>query len=350
MTCKKSGKEFVTMYRKFYTTAMCPQRRQLERRFRSIASARPVRRITAFASAVLVFIITAAGVFASGAVSGYANRQNKVEIFREGSNITALMENKPFWENNSPYLPLRETWNMLGIQNQDVIIWGYDAGYNANYVDMLFDRLDPYMGEQLWCRVYIDNAACIIDGVEHILNAPPILRDGVTYVPYDFFMLVADAERTGIESSASCINDLTVYCYDRNGDPIDISPPMGDIESGMLFLSAENTLRAFFDEWANGRSSYYTMQRYCTGEALSYFHEDDVYGFRYAVLHKIAPLSEEEQLRLDDNEYGFSVTFTAEPTENSVYSGLGASEFTYYAVMRSDSQGYWKLERFATGL
>ncbi len=167
------------------TTQMSGNAKRLAERFTMINTARRAGKRAAAVSSVLAVCVLGAAVFAGGVMAdGVLGDNYAIEITNNGERIT--LENKPFVENNTVYLPLREMLNIEGIT---------DITYNDNgYAE--FFVYPPNMNVKLGAirnRVQIGNSYAYIWGysggsTENAeLISPPILKNDITYVPYDLF-------------------------------------------------------------------------------------------------------------------------------------------------------------------
>ncbi len=169
------------------TTQMANGKKTLKRRFETMRNRRKTSRLVSALSVLLATALLSTTVFASGVLSGLAADTYTIEVENNGEKIKLV--NKPFIENNTVYLPLRELLNTDGID---------DISYNNGYIEFLVDSDTPieYRGQayDFWVnRIQIGNAYAYIAGHSggttenaELLNAP-ILKQDVTYVPYDLF-------------------------------------------------------------------------------------------------------------------------------------------------------------------
>lgn len=184
------------------TTGMTGSKRTLKRRFIMIKNRRTTSKIMSVMSAIIAIAALSATIFTSGAFAGevFANRDITVTL---GGNVINL-HNHPFIANNTVYLPLREMLNFEGVT---------EITYSDGYVEFPVYSEEPiiYRGAEYdhWKnRVQIGSVYAYIAGHSggstenaEILSSPVVI-DGVTYVPYDLFLKLKDAE--GI------FNDLTL--------------------------------------------------------------------------------------------------------------------------------------------
>ena len=96
------------------TTGMTSDKKTLKRRFTMIKKRKRMKKSTRIVSTILAVALLLTTLFASGVLA--------TTVFDEESNIlfivngkTIEFDNKPFYENNTVYLPLREVLNKVGI-------------------------------------------------------------------------------------------------------------------------------------------------------------------------------------------------------------------------------------------
>ena len=95
------------------TTGMAGIRKMLERRFVMMTRNKRVNRVTHILSAALAAITLAAAVFTSGVLADDVLNERYIIEVRNNGNLIEY-ENKPFFENGTEYLPLRETLEKIG--------------------------------------------------------------------------------------------------------------------------------------------------------------------------------------------------------------------------------------------
>lgn len=81
------------MYRNFYTTFMCPQGRQLKKRFDSIVNAKAKKRGIIIVSSIVLAAGAVTGLLASGAVSGMVNKQSEAYAAADPLPVTGVVTN-----------------------------------------------------------------------------------------------------------------------------------------------------------------------------------------------------------------------------------------------------------------
>lgn len=188
------------MYSKFYTTEMVSQKKVIEKRFNHIVNDRKIKSYISFIGILLIFTIFSVSVFASGTAAStlgiHSNKDYTVFVYNGNQKIN--MTNNAIIEDGELYLPLREMLKFLGINeiewdngNIGIKLFMNDV-YNrqteevGNYADTCSIaigsqdfKLAPLYGPRNSYRAENE----IIDK----LRVPPIMKDGVTYVPSDFF-------------------------------------------------------------------------------------------------------------------------------------------------------------------
>ena len=210
------------------TTGMTGNRKTLKRRFIMIKNRKRIGKITQILSTILAVVILATTVFTSGVLA--------TTVFEEESNITFIcngktieFDNKPFYENNTVYLPLREVLNKVGIMNHKnsslewndgriIIKLAYDDAIE-NYDEQVQERKIAIYGSGIktlnYCyAIEIGKAEYIINPEdalpfkselfkthfntkENMKNAP-ILKGNTTYVPYEYIDLFLGKNMDGL--------------------------------------------------------------------------------------------------------------------------------------------------------
>ena len=207
------------------TTGMTSDKKTLKRRFTMIKKRKRMKKSTRIVSFALAAVLLLVTLFASGVLA--------TSVFEEESNITFIcngniieFDNKPFYENNTVYLPLREVLNKVGIlkHNNSSLEWNdgriiinlsyddevstYDENGNENgtkiqtvnycyaieigkawYIlnpeDALpFTTTNPIYKEYFNTKIDLENA--------------PVLKGSTTYVPYEYIDHFLDISMAGL--------------------------------------------------------------------------------------------------------------------------------------------------------
>lgn len=94
-------------------TQMASSKKTLKRRFIMISSKKATNKLISVLSAVLVMAMLSTTVFASGVLSGLTEGNYMVELTNNGEVIE--LANQPFVQNGEVYVPLRETFEKVGV-------------------------------------------------------------------------------------------------------------------------------------------------------------------------------------------------------------------------------------------
>ena len=213
------------------TTGMTSDKKTLKRRFTMIKERKRIRKSTRIISAVLAVVLMASTLFASGVLAA-----NVFTVLEEDSDIlficngkTIEFDNKPFYENNTVYLPLREVLNKIGIMNHKnsslewndgriIIKLAYDDVIE-NYDEQVQERKIAAYGSEIKTLNYC--YAIEIGKAEYILNPEdalpfkselfkthfntketmenaPVLKGSTTYVPYEYIDKFLDHNMFGL--------------------------------------------------------------------------------------------------------------------------------------------------------
>lgn len=172
------------MYKDFYTTKMCTGKRVIEKRFKNIQNAKPIKGAAAVMSVITAMVILTASVFASGAADKLVNDNNGIEVSYNGETLNFW--NKPFIDNYEVYLPLREVLNACGVANEDIT---YDNGKINVLLHSYTEDKDINM------EITVGKYGARFDVDDDWLNEsggrdtshPVIVKNGVTYAPVGVF-------------------------------------------------------------------------------------------------------------------------------------------------------------------
>ncbi len=187
------------MYRNFYTTKMYTGKKVVEKRFKGIASAKPVKGAAAFAGALTALVMLGAAVFASGAASGIVNDNNGIEVSYNGEAVQ--LWNKPFTDNHEVYLPLRETLNACGVGNDSIV---YDNGK----IDIALHSDEQNTDVNAEITVGEHGIRFDIDDSQYRdTSHPVIMKDGVTYAPMGVFSHIKNLQKNVMTERSSMETD-----------------------------------------------------------------------------------------------------------------------------------------------
>ena len=163
------------------------------------------------AAALLLSAVFASGVLADGVLA----EDYRIEIYQHGQKTE--LSARPFVENGTLYLPLREMLTSEGVRNEDIT---YNNGVvrfliRADVPDSIIYRGLAY---DFWVnRVRINAEAAYLAGHSEgstentLLVRPVLLKDGVTYAPYDLFDKLK-------ESGQGVFQELQTVVTDKSGN------------------------------------------------------------------------------------------------------------------------------------
>lgn len=186
------------------TTGMTSSKNVLKRRFIMIKKKTKISRAVQIISTVLAAAIMLTTVLASGALAAEIfNEQYTIEIVGNGERLEFI--NQPYFENNTVYLPLRETLENLGFMdnagskiewdNEEILVYIESASANAlGYYGIT-------VGEA-WLDIYTYSNT---DYISRGMFNSPVIKDGTTYVPFEYINYMIDnsfdAEEYGLVCS-----------------------------------------------------------------------------------------------------------------------------------------------------
>lgn len=170
------------------TTGMTGNVHILKRRFAMIRKRKSIGKVARILSVILAVVISAISMMASGVLA--------TAIFEDNSNIYFTCNgkvidftNKPFYENNTVYLPIRELFEKIGVMDNKENKMEWSDG--KIFVTVIGDITTHY-------RIEINNNQLGISHAEPFTNnsqmtmglsltaASVVLRNSTTYIPYEF--------------------------------------------------------------------------------------------------------------------------------------------------------------------
>lgn len=252
------------------TTQMASSKKMLERRFIMIRTKKATSKLISVISVVLAIAMLSTTVFASGVLSGLTEDNYTVEITNNGEVIKLV--NKPFIENDEVYVPLREIFEKVGVMEHE----GSSIEWNDGEI---FVILTPGAGNEemvsFGFNIQINERSFeyeIYSGKTLSRNEtayyPPILKDSVTYIPYELIDLMLNQRYNNNWNI-----DYVVFDIAHNDKTIDIIENLPrklcTYESQLLSPNYENEQSlcyevtcAFFDSLQTG--DIQSMKPYCT--------------------------------------------------------------------------------------
>ena len=174
----------------FLCTGMTSGKKQIERRFFMIKNKKTTSKFISILSVIVALAMLSTTIFASGVLSGLSETNDTIEITNNGRKIELI--NKPFIENGEVYLPLRETFERLGVMDHagTYISWdngkievffGYDSNGTAVKMD---DRFEMEIGKKY--LFYNPSNDLPNSDASRDMDYAPLLAGQTTYVPYSF--------------------------------------------------------------------------------------------------------------------------------------------------------------------
>ncbi len=212
------------------TTQMASSKKILKRRFLMMKTKKATSKFVSVLSAVIALAMLSTTVFASGVLSGLNEEDYTVEITNNGEVIGLV--NKPFIENGEVYMPLRETFEKIGVMEHpeskiewndgkiDLCIAYYADGVvttehqqlnsgHSNSVSFIFN-----CSIEIGKSVIIENTEPNLIGQDissdMAMNSAPILKGSNTYIPYSYINRILTTQKW----------QIGYIMYDKNGNEI----------------------------------------------------------------------------------------------------------------------------------
>ena len=201
------------MLENIYTTKMSSNKKQLMKRFSKICSVNG--QLCKIISAVITLFIAATMIFAIVVLASFENKDFELEIeIRQGDTVLNF-ENKPFVYNKTVYIPLRELAKERGLtQNEKSYITWNNGKIEMLLVEKTNDSEVRYLiynfGIEIGKSEYTLNPAMKeeykqkwnISNTKQMNNAP-ILKNGVTYIPFEFVEYLLNRSMTTMDITYS---------------------------------------------------------------------------------------------------------------------------------------------------
>lgn len=319
---------------------MCPQRRALEKRFRQIKGARRIRR---YAGAIGVFValaVLSTGVFASGVLQNSLFPGDAIEVTKNGAPLSFV--NRPYVENGVLYLPLRETLNLFGISEDGMTDISYQDG--SLTLDLVLKdsiqrdsagNIIKYQG--IYVQIEVGSTTVWQpDGVTSELTTPPVLKDGITYVPAEFIYLLAQ--------SHPYLNSFQARYHINDHEGINMA---GNtlIYNGENLKNPASVLTSFFDAFS--RREFDNMKTYCTPACVDQFFGDGyVFGMQQASLKSMLRYTDERMEGESTVIMDITANIVAAPS--AVFGDI--TEFGCFIFLQKQPDGTYRISEFASGV
>lgn len=332
------------------TTQMISSKKIIKRRFIMIKTKRASNRLVSVLSVVVAFAMLSTTVFASGILSGLTEEDYTIEIASDNGTKLEFV-NKPVIENGEVYVPLRETFGMIGYHAENSYIhWNNGTidiailnsqGDNGLYrleIGNAVMQLRHFQGDDLYSADMDDKS--MIRMTMDVSNAnAPILRDSTTYLPLDMINYIVYGF-LNIRNDDNSLRELTYTIYDKEGNILDSST----IEK--LLQNPEYVISHFFGAFS--QREFDAMKQFCTEACVAdFFGNGYVFGMTEATLTdiEIDPL----EYTKSSNDFIAVVSVDMTPHENSVFDPNQTSTEFYLILMRQPD-GRYLIDEFATGL
>ena len=192
------------------TTQMASSKKILKRRFIMIRNKKTTSRFMSVISAVIAVVMLATTVFASGVLSDLTTDNYTVEILSGGEKTE--LTNKPFIENNTVYIPLREFMQKSGIDDESSIVW--NNGTISLYLKGHTDYYTIEIGNKIIQYTSVENSANSLATRE--VENPPLLLNSTTFIPYEYIGFIFNRFDDYYQ--------VEYNVYDKNGDEINLQP------------------------------------------------------------------------------------------------------------------------------
>ena len=248
------------------TTGMTGSKKLLKRRFTMIKKRKNIGKVTQILSIILAVAILGTSVFTSGILATAVFEENSnIQFTCNGSLINFI--NKPFYENNTVYLPLRELLNKVGIMNHknssiewndgrivirlayddDVITYDNNGNENGRKIQTLnfcyafeIGKTEFVINPQESPMSSSNNPAYIahLSAKTEMRNAP-LLKNNTTYVPYEYIDRMLGLNMRGLGSDG-VYGPYNIICI------VDIENPIAYITPALTWPSESETISNTF--------------------------------------------------------------------------------------------------------
>lgn len=207
------------MFKQFYTTAMCPQGKVIEKRFRQIRKGGSVKGYASLLGIFLALTILTTSVLASGVLQSAVYNDNRIEVRYNGEVL--VLKHTPFIDNEEIYLPLREVIEHFGNVSYDNgnIMLTLPTAYGDGAQSVVLLRT----GEP---GVYIDAAkdSRLFHNGYLSTSHPALLVGDTTYVPLgmlirikSFRLYEGDSQYNDVAFEPHWLEGLEVRKYSADG-------------------------------------------------------------------------------------------------------------------------------------
>ena len=324
------------------TTQMASSKKMLKRRFVMMKTKKATSKIVSVLSAIVALAMLSTTVFASGVLSGLSEENYTIEVANNGEKLELV--NKPFIHNGEVYLPLRETFEKIGVINnnegyinwndgkietlvipnkEDKALYSFEIGNDVIKTELLPPSKTDYVPD-----VKMNGAALIKDSVTYIsINDIDFMVNNVSFSSKSYHLSYTIYDKSGNDITGSVENEIELQ-----KDSEKMTTPFGTVE--LLFKSFH-------------KSDFEKMKGYCTENCVDKFFEDScVFGMKKASIKSMsfANSSSEISDRISIEVSLYNIEFE----ENSMFSE-GRNSTSFYLILQQQDDGRYLIDEFAAG-
>lgn len=330
------------------TTQMANGKNTLKRRFIMIKTKKSTSKIVSIISLLLATIILSTSVFASGILTGLTGDDYTIDVMLNDEKINLI--NKPFIENGTVYIPLRETLEKLMSKEYGIV----DVTWNDGTIDVV---VAYYQGESGLYQFKIDGNFIKLrhinyedyknDSIEKntivtalSLNASPVLKNSVTYVTLKDinYMLYGYTVKRDENNN---LRELICTVYDKRNAVLLTSSlyPIDDKTASATVPNYESNQEKCYDAVNNffkafEKGDIVTMKKYCTDEFVNhYFHNDEFLSMSSGKLKTVYSIQ-----AFSNGDYYVHLKMTS--------ADLSDENNMYYAIFEEQANGNFLIKEF----
>lgn len=223
------------MLENLYTTKMSANKKTLQNRFTKIRS--KSGRLSKMMALIVSVAIAVTFVCATVVMAAYDNIEsdNGIDFYVKGEIVN--LEHKPFIENNTVYIPLREVFEKVGVLNDGKSKIDWDNGKIYVTITAASDDTVFYGMVEINSNLFYWSVDEPLDFEEitagKVSDAPMLLKDDTAYAPYQYIDYMLDRGNFG--------GDIYDFMCIVNGEnPVAFVTPC-------LFWPAESDTESVFD-------------------------------------------------------------------------------------------------------
>ena len=185
------------MLENIYTTKMSANKKQLQNRFTKIrSSSGRISKMMSFVMAIFVAVTMLCATVVMAALNNEEEIKEPITLYSRGEIIT--LENKPFIQDNIAYLPLRETFEKLGVFEIEgnELIWDNGTIYISvteneqrepvSYIIKINSDMIDISNNRNTRLAVVNDAKPIVNMKLNMPEETPLLIGDKTYVPHTY--------------------------------------------------------------------------------------------------------------------------------------------------------------------